>query len=51
MEHQTRRVALDTYDHRFECSCGWRSEGCPNGSPTAGAALVRHMMEHAKEES
>jgi hypothetical protein len=49
MEIQTRRVPLDTYTHAFQCECGWTSEGCPNGEATAGAALVRHMVEHYTE--
>jgi hypothetical protein len=49
--HETRRVVLGTYSHRYECTCGWTSEDCPNGNPTAGAALVRHMTEHAREDN
>lgn len=50
MDITTHRVALDTYHHAFRCECGWVSQGAPNGQGTAGAALVRHMLEHHKED-
>ena len=45
VDHLTRRVAVDTYSHRYECRCGWVSDDCANGEPAAGAALVRHIID------
>jgi hypothetical protein len=50
MKYDSRRIVVDTYSHQFMCECGWVSITADNGSGTAGAALVRHMLEHVKEE-
>jgi hypothetical protein len=43
---RSRRVTVDTYSHRWECECGWVSQVAENGRGEAGAALVRHTLEH-----
>ena len=46
MSHTPTKVRVDTYTHRWECSCGWQSTVCANELATAGAEMVRHMIAH-----
>ena len=48
---RSRRVTVDTYCHAFECECGWVLEVAENGRGEAGAALVRHTLEHTDSET
>ncbi len=47
---RSRRVTVDTYSHRWECECGWVSVVAENGRGEAGAALVRHTLEHTEKD-
>ena len=41
--HGFERIALGPYRHRYDCRCGYTTDEADNGTPIAGAQLVRHL--------